>query len=68
VRVSEERDPEISEESGRKREATSSHLSKHACIYFLWSARRCGRKKDLGMEGMKDAIDFTSYAAGTKSR
>jgi hypothetical protein len=25
-------------------------------------------KKDLGMEGMKDAIDFTSYDAGTKDQ
>jgi len=33
VRVIEERDSEIFKESGKQREATSSHLSKHA--YFI---------------------------------
>jgi len=34
VRVIEERDSEIFEESGRQREATSSHLSKFAYVIY----------------------------------
>jgi hypothetical protein len=65
VRVIEERDFEISEESGRQREATSSHLSKHAYIIYHQQDETERRKT---WKETKDALDFMGYDAGTKDQ
>lgn len=65
MRVIEERGSEISEESGRQREATLSHLSRHAYIIYRQQDETERRKT---WKETRDALDFTSYDAGTKDQ